>query len=86
MCECRPELEAKLLARFIANEPTAKNHSVRLVGYGFTLTDNKMQVRGCMPIEADAEYPLKKGGHKSKTQRSSMFFSYCPFCGEKWAA
>lgn len=37
-----------------------------------------------MPIELTADRPLKRGGYKSKTDRMSMSFTFCPFCGEKY--
>ena len=39
-----------------------------------------------MEYEEFAYVPIKKGGEKPKKQRGNMFFSFCPFCGEKIAA
>jgi hypothetical protein len=63
--------------------PGALEHSARLAGYALVITDGGLIQKGCMPIEMTAAHPLKKGGHKARTERSSMFFNYCPFCGEK---
>lgn len=86
MCDCRKDLEQKLTERYQAQEPTARDHKVTLQGYGLTLTGNKFMERGYMPYETFAYVPLKKGGEKPKKTTGSMFFSFCPFCGEKVGA
>jgi len=82
-CNCRDELEAKLVENFKAHAPEATDHKAKLRGYGFALIGNRMEMRGYMEVEAKATYQLKKGGSKEKTIKQSMFFSYCPFCGAK---
>lgn len=84
MCNCRNELEEKLLERFKQQAPDAKNHEASLKGYAFVVGDNSLRSVGCMPIELTADRPLKRGGYKPKTERMNMFFTYCPFCGEKY--
>lgn len=84
MCNCRQDLEGKLLERFQAAAPEAKGHGVELKGYGFSL-DESIQVVAFMEYETGATYPLKKGGEKYKTQRGNMIFSHCPFCGESFS-
>jgi hypothetical protein len=87
MCTCRKDLEAKLTERFKQQSPEANGHAVSLQGYGYTMSGNSMAERGYMPAEATAQYPVKKtGDFKAKTIRQNMFFSFCPFCGEKVAA
>lgn len=83
MCDCRKELETQLTERFKANAPQAFEHRVGLQGYGFAIVDNTLTMRGYMPYKASADFPLKKGGTKPKTQTGNMVFSFCPFCGEK---
>jgi hypothetical protein len=79
MCECRKEIEAKLLDQFKAQAPEATGHTVSLDGYGWNLnTGGESQATR---YEAIAVYPLKKGGAKSKTIRGNMVFNFCPFCG-----
>lgn len=80
-CNCKQELETKLLGNFKANHPEALGHELSLQGYGFVIVGNQMDSRGCMEIQSTAEYPLKKGGTKERTIKQSMFFSFCPFCG-----
>ena len=83
MCDCRETIESKLLARFKEQTPDAQNHDASLKGYGFVLGASMHEV-GCMPIWLTADRPLKRGGYKPKTDRMNMFFTYCPFCGEKY--
>lgn len=86
MCDCREDIEAKLLARFIEQNPEARAHEARLNGYAMVFADGgAMKERGRMEIETTAVFPLKKGGEKAKTTKGSMIFGYCPFCGEKYA-
>lgn len=84
MCDCKKDIETKLLDRFVSQAPDATEHSARLVGYALIIGGNSMQQKGCMTIELTAAHPLKKGGYKAKTERSNMIFTYCPFCGEKY--
>lgn len=86
MCDCKSKLEAKLLDRFKAMEPNAKNHYVELEGYALGVSEsNSLFLTGCMPIKTTADYPLKGGVlHKQRIKRQSMFFTFCPFCGEKF--
>ncbi len=82
-CDCRETIESKLLARFKEQAPDAQNHEASLKGYGFVLGASVREV-GCMPIELTADRPLKRGGHKRKTDHMNMFFTFCPFCGKKY--
>lgn len=82
-CNCKSDIEKKLLENFQSKAPEAAGHFVELCGYGFTITEGKMELRGYMPYKAGAQYPLKKGGMREKKMDGSMFFSCCPFCGAK---
>ena len=82
-CNCRADIEAKLLANFEKAAPEAEAHGVTLQGYGFTVVGNAMVMRGFMPYEAQADYQTKSGGRKVKKLKGTMVFNYCPFCGEK---
>ena len=84
MCNCRADIEAKLLNRHKENTPDARLHTAELKGYGFILADAGMREVGQMPIELTSEGQLKKGGFKLKKERMTMFFTFCPFCGEKY--
>lgn len=87
MCECRADIEAKLTKRHIEQNPSATEHSAHLMGYGFGITgDNKVLETISMPVEMRSTVIVKKTGiAKRKVDKLSMFFSYCPFCGEKRA-
>lgn len=82
-CDCKKNLEAKLLERFKEQQSAATNHEATLQGYGLVVDDNKMVSRGYMPVQLSASYPVKKGGSRVKKSEMSMFFSFCPFCGVK---
>ena len=83
MCDCKKQLEAQLTERFKAQAPTAREHRVRLQGFGVVIQGNTMVEKGYMPYQTFAYAPLKKGGEKPQKTTGSMFFSFCPWCGEK---
>jgi len=86
-CSCKTNIETKLLARFREQSPEAAKHEVELKGYALILDDAmNMTLKGCMKIEAEADFPLRKGGVKRKTQQQNMVFTFCPFCGAKYEA
>jgi len=62
---------------------SATSQAVTLKGYGFSVVENIMVMRGFMTYESQADYPTKAGGRKVKKMQGNMVFSYCPFCGEK---
>lgn len=82
-CNCKKEIETNLRLRLEDTEPNSTGHKVQLMGYGLVLTENKFVSRPFMEYETFAFVPLKKGGSKPKKTTGNMFFSYCPFCGEK---
>lgn len=84
MCDCKTDIESRILERFKTNRPESMEHSARLTGYTLIIGSSGVRQKGCMGIELTAAHPLKKGGHKAKTDRSNMIFNYCPFCGEKY--
>lgn len=85
MCNCKTEIEQKLTERYQAAEPSGREHKVRLQGFGLVVGGGTLTQRPYMEYETFAYVPLKKGGEKPKKQRGNMFFSFCPFCGEKLA-
>lgn len=82
-CDCKEELEAKLLVNFTEAHPEAQDHKTGLGGYGLVMTGNTLEVLGYMPVESTFRYTTRAGALKAKTVKQSMFFSYCPFCGVK---
>ncbi|QOY96365.1 hypothetical protein IM543_11395 [Massilia sp. UMI-21] len=83
-CNCKKDIEEKLLNRFKEMSPEATGHQVSLTGYALILGD-KLEQKGCMTISAEAAFPLKKGGTKAKKQTQNMIFTFCPFCGVKYS-
>jgi len=83
-CNCKADLEAKLLERFKEHSPEATEHGVSLQGYTLLIEDNRLRQAGYMTAAASALYPLKKGGTKLKKITQNMIFTFCPFCGEKY--
>ncbi|WP_367846426.1 hypothetical protein [Rhodoferax sp. WC2427] len=81
-CNCRADIEAKLLARFKEQSPEASDHGVSLEGYAFLLGNAGMRTQAYMPFKQAAMFPLKKGGAKLQTKHINMMFSFCPFCGQ----
>lgn len=81
-CNCQQELEAKLTANFAKVAPEAKNHSAKLQGYGYGITDTGMVTRGWMQVHATADYTSKGGITRPRITKQNMIFSFCPFCGK----
>jgi hypothetical protein len=84
MCDCRKDLESRLLERFIEQKPGTE-HKAQLSGYGFVFSaDNTMTMRGCMPAEMSYMHTLKNGKVKLKKLVQNMLFTFCPFCGQRY--
>lgn len=81
MCTCQKDISAKLLERFKASTPEARNHSSSILGYGINFTTGGQSQAA--RVEQCAVYPLKKGGERVKTTHTNIVFNYCPFCGVK---
>ena len=85
MCNCKSEIEKKLLKLFIENEPEAKSHCATLEGYTLVLDGNRLVQKGCMQITLVAAHKVKKSGEfKAKKQTRNMIFEFCPFCGKRY--
>lgn len=87
MCNCRSEIEAKLLESVKGQLPgDIKDLTVELGGYAFML-GAELQMKNIMPINVEYQAPVKKapGTFKPKKQTMNMTGSYCMFCGEKYA-
>lgn len=83
MCDCRKDIETRLLERF-AEQNQGTDHRVELGGYAFVIDGNLMKEKGCMPIEGSYLHTFKNGNVKRKKVSQSMCFNYCPFCGEQY--
>ena len=80
-CNCRKDIEAKLLERFKLSAPDASDHGVELQGYALVIETAGLFSKPVMPYKTSAIYPLKKGGTKLKSVTGNMILNYCPFCG-----
>lgn len=80
-CNCRSDIEAKLLERFKSEAPTGENHAVSISGYGFCIVGNEMTMRPYAEVTKSADMPKKAGGWSLKRSKLNMYFSYCPYCG-----
>jgi len=83
MCDCKKEMEAKLLETVQAQRPEAQQLKVELDGYGFMLTGNELSHRPVMPIKIEYMHILKNGNVKKKKETISFALKHCPFCGEE---
>ena len=88
MCDCRNRIETMLTQRHAQQTPQAKYHKAVLMGYGFKVTkDLGMAEAVFMPAELCSTVTVKKtGAEKRKVDKINMYFSHCPFCGEKLPA
>lgn len=80
-CDCKSDIEARLLERFKESAPTGQNHGVTIAGYGFCIEGNKMTQRPYAEVTQSADMPKKTGGWTLKRSKVNMYFSYCPYCG-----
>lgn len=84
MCDCKTELEVKLLERVKEALPDSTNHSVEIEGYVFGISGNSMFSCQAMTVAIKHTVTVKKTGlQKQKTEKQKMMASYCMFCGEK---
>ena len=86
-CNCKKEIEEKILVNFISQTPEATGHKASLdKGYVLTMNRQTGECRNaaCMPLETSAAFLLKNGNWKVRTNKVKMFFNFCPFCGTKY--
>ncbi len=83
MCNCKIDINKKLTDMFADKAATSTDHKVELKCYGIAMTEKGCIELGYMPYETYCLEPLKKGGSRPMKTTGNMFFSYCPFCGEK---
>lgn len=93
MCNCRSDIEARLLERVKGQLPgDVQDLTVSLEGYAF-MFGASITMKNVMPIRIQYRAPIKpkKGAPalivtalKDKKQTMSMTGSYCMFCGEKY--
>ena len=93
MCNCRSDIEARLLEKVKGQLPEdIKDLSVTLGGYAFFLGGD-VTMKNVLPINVEYKAPIKpkKGApapaitaFKTKKQTMNMTGNYCMFCGEKY--
>lgn len=81
-CNCKADIERKLLDAFKRTAPDAATHKVALQGYGFRLVDNVLTLQPFMNFKFSADHPTKTGASRHRAKVGVMHFSYCPFCGK----
>lgn len=84
-CDCKATFTAKFLERAKELYPDSKDHSVELKNYAFVFNkEGGMDLRGYIPVELTHIVTNKKtGATRSKKEKTSLLFSYCPICGVK---
>lgn len=82
MCDCENTNKQKLEMRARETLPDAK---VKLDGYRlvFARNTNDMIIRPSMPYTVRYTHTFKNGRTTQKKETGTLFFNYCPFCGEK---
>ncbi|MFD2755693.1 hypothetical protein [Comamonas terrae] len=83
MCQCRQDIEQKLTEHYAAKLPHSREVDAKLTGYAITLGTG-LGIKPYMAAEIRHTVTIKKtGADKRKTEKVNMYFSHCPFCGEK---
>lgn len=86
-CDCKETLTGKLLERSKEQLPDSKDHSVEMTGYAIVFGENEagqstLETCGFMPVEIKHTVTVKKTGlDRVKKEKTSLLFTYCPFCG-----
>lgn len=83
-CDCKSTFTEKFLEQVKAKYPTSTGHSVEIENYAFVFNkqNNGMTLKGFMPVLIQHKIiVLKTGLSKVKKEKTSLLFSYCPFCG-----
>lgn len=79
-CNCKQDIEQKLLARVAEQEPQASDIKAEIGGYVF-LIGAKVAQKPALPVDVTYQAPKAKGGLKTVKQKLSLTASFCPFCG-----
>lgn len=83
MCNFRADIEKRLTDHYKPKLPGSRDVDAKLMGYALTLGKG-LGIQPYMPAEIRHTATIKKtGADKRKTVKVNMYFSHCPFCGEK---
>lgn len=83
-CDCKSNFTERFLERAKELFPDSTDHSVELENYAFVFNkhDNGMTMKGFIPVVIEHKVIVKKTGlSKVKKEKTSLLFSFCPFCG-----
>lgn len=79
-CQCKKDIEARLLEGFKEENPSRENHTVELKGYALVF-GKTVELKPFMSIETTYAVTSKNGNVRIKKGEQKMLFSHCPFCG-----
>ena len=79
-CNCKKDIEKRVTDRYAQDLIDSKDVSASLTGYAFTF-DAGVSMKPYMPIEVSHTKSSKAGVDRKRTEKVSMFFNFCPFCG-----
>lgn len=84
-CECKKDFQQKIEDHVKKGLPEGyENYSANLEGYGLGITDDNCFVtRFMIQYSGKVMIPKKGGGLKSKSIKTFITASYCPFCGKE---
>lgn len=89
-CNCKSTLTEKMLDRVKEQLPDSKNHAVEITGYTLVFGENEagqstLKSCGFMHVEIKHTVTVKKTGlDRIKKDKTSLVFTYCPFCGVRY--
>jgi hypothetical protein len=85
MCDCRQELEVMLTTHYKEQKEFAgrENLNATLTGYSF-IVGEKIESKSFTEAVITSIQTFKNGNKKEVKTKSSMFHSFCPFCGVKY--
>lgn len=83
MCNCRTDIEKRLTDHYASKLSCSRDVDAKLMGYALRLGKH-IGLHPYMPVEIRHTVTVKAtGADKRKTVNINMYFSHCPFCGEK---
>ncbi len=82
-CNCKSDLEAKVVDRLKEEYPEGENHQASLgANYLYALED--FGQLGRMEFANEVVVTTKKGTKRTIKPKLSMVFTFCPFCGVRY--
>lgn len=84
MCNCRKDIEQRLLNSAKSDHPGSTDHTMKLTGYALVCGDDGWSSKQIMPIEGSYTIKTKAGKPVTKKIKASMCANFCMFCGEKY--